>query len=275
MKYCGRFSNRINMDKFDEISIIYQRQSKELLEFLKKYPTQKIILVVGSQDFDEFYEHKTWELVNAIAERMPESNLSICFHDVGDCKVIDEKLQICIDNIKIPYFFGFIANDFEKLNYLCSKGVSEVYLAEEICFDLTRAKRICDRYGVKIRAFPNIAQSSLKAGPALNKFFIRPEDVPVYEGIIDTLEFWGPLDRQETVLDIYKQGYWFGDLREIILDLSCSIDSRTLVPVFAQARKDCQRKCLKGGACSICNRLVSIGDKLSEQGYIIKIKKPH
>ena len=94
MKYCGRFSKRINMDKFDEISIIYQRQSKELLEFLARHPNQKIVLVVNSQDFEDFFNNRTWELVNAIAERAPESDLHICFYDSAKCEVIDDKLQM-------------------------------------------------------------------------------------------------------------------------------------------------------------------------------------
>ena len=263
------------MQLFDEIAIVYQGQSKELLTFLENYKGKKVTLEVKQEYLQEFHDGQTWKLINAIAERAPEVQLTVRFFAPCKFDECDKILEDCIQGLAVPFYFGFVIKDYDKLHYVCQKGASEVYIGEELCFDLARVTRVCMQYGVQIRTFPNVAQASVRSGPALKKFFIRPEDVEEYSEYIDTLEFWGPLDRQVTLLRIYKGGTWFGDLNELILDLNTSLDSRTLVPVFAQARKNCQRKCMKGGACSICERLQSIGEKLGEQGYIIKTKKRH
>ena len=263
------------MQLFDEIAIIYQGQSKELLTFLEKYKGKQVTLVVQRDYLESFHQKQTWKLLAAIAKKVPDIELAVRFFEPCKFEEVKDILKECIDNLTIPYYFGFVIKDFDRLHYVCQQGVRDVFIAEELCFDLKRVKQVCKQYGVQIRTFPNVAQSNVKSGPALKKFFIRPEDVEEYGEYIDTLEFWGPLDRQATLLRIYKGGVWFGDLNELILDLNTSLDSRTIMPIFAEARKNCQRQCMKGGTCSICERLQSIGAKLGEQGYIIKTNKRH
>ena len=259
------------MSIFDEISILYNKQDKELLAFLEKHPAQKVTLVIT--DVEDFIEAQGWKIVNAIHEKYADYNINVCFYKVRTFTVLSEALIDCMKQLQVPYYTGCIVVNFDQLNYLCEQGVSEVYLAEDICFDLRGAKRVCKRFGVQIRAFPNVGQASVKAGPALKKFFIRPEDVELYAEYIDTLEFWGPPEKQGILHKIYNQGYWFGDLKEIILDFDLSFDSRRIMPGFALARIDCGRKCMKGGQCAICDRILNISKKLEEQDLIIRKSK--
>jgi hypothetical protein len=173
----------------------------------------------------------------------------------------------------MPYFFGFLITTFDQLNYIIDLGAKAVYLTEDICFELSSAKCLCEKHKVQIRAFPNVAQSSLKSAPALTKFFIRPEDVKYYEDVIDIFEFWGPLDRQFVLYKIYNKGLWFGDLKELILGLDIDFDSRRILPNFAELRKDCGRKCMKGKSCRICNSIFNISKLLEERHFIIRQNK--
>jgi len=271
MKYCALFSNKINLNAFDEIAILYDRQDKELVPFMQKYSNKKIILRITN--LQDFYEAKEWKKLNAIHQKYPELGFTVCFKEVGYFTVMSEMMVECIQSLEIPYFTGDTVVNFDQLHYLVEQGVSEVYLAEDICFDLKRAKKVCDNYGVQIRAFPNVAQGSIQSGPALKKFFIRPEDVVEYEDCISTLEFWGPTNRQEILYRIYKKGVWLGDLNQIILDFDLSFDSSRIVPGFAQLRKSCGRKCMKGEHCSICDRVLNISEKLKQKNLVIKKKK--
>lgn len=271
MQYCSRYSNKINMSSFNEISIRYEGQNEELVTFLQAHPQQKITLVIPH--LDQFFICKSWEVINAIHETYPELDFSVCFSEVGAFQLIDNDMQESARALQVPYYFGFMATNFDQLYYLCERGVSEVYLAEDICFDLVRARRVCDRYGVKIRVFPNVAQANVRDNPGHKKFFIRPEDVEIYADVIDTLEFWGEPDRQEIFYRIYKSGRWFGQLKEIIADLNIEFDSRCIVPGFAQSRKTCGRKCMKGDNCKICDSILSISRKLGDMNMIIKQKK--
>jgi hypothetical protein len=187
--------------------------------------------------------------------------------------MLPKELEECFKELQVPFFTGCVATNFDQLNYLCSYGISDVYLAEEICFDLKRAKRICVNNNVQVRAFPNVAQSSITSIPALKKFFIRPEDIDVYSDVIDVLEFWGPADRQAILYKIYTKGVWFGDLQHLLLGFDISFDSRRIVPGFAPIRKVCQRKCMKGEHCSICDSIYNISKQLEDKNLIIKKKK--
>lgn len=270
MNYCGRYSNKINLSDFDEISIQYENQNTQLIDFLQEHKEQKIILII--KDIDLFIKTEEWNKLNLIYETYPEANLTICFRDVHKFELLNPILENCFQYLKLPYFIGALATDFDQLHYLCNKGVSEVYIGENICFNMQKVKKIADKYGVKLRAFPNIAQCGIRETPAHKKFFIRPEDIKEYGQYIDTFEFWGPLDRQEILLKIYKKGYWFGDLKELILDFNLSLDSRRVLPNFATMRKDCGKKCMHGDRCKICDSIVNISKKLEEQELIIKIK---
>ena len=268
MKYCCQYSNKINVANFDEISIIYNNEDDQLVDFLQKHCNKDIILII--KDIPLFAQTFGYKLLNAIKEKFPELNFSVCLKAISKFEEATDQLKEIMGELKMPFFTGDVVTNFDQLNYLLELGVSQIYLAEDICFDLRRVKHACDGYNVSLRAFPNVAQSSIKATPPLKKFFIRPEDVQEYADIIDTLEFWGPADRQDILLKIYKKGYWFGDLEPLILDLNLSIDSRCIVDGFARARKTCERKCMKGRRCTICEAIYSISKKLEDQNLIIK-----
>lgn len=271
MKYCGQYSNKIDMTIFDEISILYDKQDRQLISFLQKHLNQRVILIIT--DIEDFLQTEEWIKLNAIYEKYPDFNFTICFKEISKFQEVSNSLLQCIKELKMPFFIGCVATNFDQLQYLCGLGVSDVYLGEDICFDLRRARAVCDRYKVQIRAFPNVGQCSVKSGPALKKFFIRPEDIEEYSDYIDTLEFWGPLDRQGILLQIYKKGVWNGDLKDLILDFDLSFDSRTIMPDFAYIRKNCGRKCMKGERCSICDTVYRISQKLADKNIIFKQKK--
>lgn len=271
MKYSAIYSNKIKLNDFDEIIIIYDAQDGALPKFLQAHENQHIILSIAN--VPDFIDTQEWKKLNAIYEKYP--NFSIRFGGVGAFRELPENIIEFLqsDVLTMPYFFGMIAVNFDQLNYILNLGVSQVYLGEDICFSLDSAKRLCKQHQVAVRAFPNVAQSSVKATPALKKFFIRPEDTVEYTHYIDTLEFWGPTDRQEILLRIYKKGVPFNDLNDLILDFNFNFDSRRILPGFARIRSSCNRRCMKGTPCSICDRFLSISEKLSEKGLVIRHKK--
>lgn len=271
MKYCGQYSNKIDISLFDEISILYDKQDRQLISFLQKHSNQRVILIIT--DIEDFLQAKEWIKLNAIYEKYPDFNFAVCFKEISRFQEAPDALLQCIKELKMPFFTGYVATNFDQLHYLCNLGISDIYLAEDICFNLKRARAVCDRYKVQIRAFPNVGQCSVKSGPALKKFFIRPEDVEEYSDCIDILEFWGPLDRQETLLRIYKKGAWYGDLKDLILDFDLSLDSRCIVSTFGAMRKSCDRKCIKGDPCAACDKVLKIGQKLANNNVFIKQKK--
>ena len=157
---------------------------------------------------------------------------------------------------------------------LISLGVSDVYIVEELCFEIDKVAEIAHSEGVNIRVFPNVAQSSWNDSDGITKFFIRPEDVYLYEPYIDVLEFFNSRKRENTLYKIYAiEKKWFGQLSELIVGLNDDIDSRYIASEFGDKRRACRKNCVKGGKCRICDRVVALSQVLEKNNLIVKKDK--
>jgi hypothetical protein len=93
-----------------------------------------------------------------------------------------------------------------------------VFIGEELCFDLTRVKKAAKEKGILLRTYCNVAQNGWYKAPSLKSFFIRPEDVDIFQSYFDTLEFYDPNNTINTLYRIYSiEKRWFGALSEIIV----------------------------------------------------------
>lgn len=113
-----------------------------------------------------------------------------------------------------------------------------------------------------LRSFCNICESSWDETPSLKTFFIRPEDIDLYNNYIDTFEFYAdPTDATKinTLYEIYtKDKSWFGKLNEIILGYEGDEDNRFIIPRFGEQRLNCDKSCIKNikPFCRICDRII-------------------
>jgi hypothetical protein len=262
MKYAARFIKGVDLNDFDQIIINYSTQSQELPLFLQEHKDKTIILEIS--DVDAFCNSQQIEILNALYHKY--KNFIVCLYSICKFSELTAPILDKISVLEAPFMLGMPITNFDQLRYVLDLGVSSVYLAEDICFDMWGAKRVCSENGVQIRVFANVAQGSIKSGPALKKFFLRPEDVEEYSDCIDVIEFWGPENRQSVLKTIYSKGRWPGDLSTLILGLDLSIDSRYIQPSFGRLRKNCQRKCMKGEQCKCCELIVEISQK--EQALI-------
>lgn len=277
MNYCFHYIKSIrDYSKVQEIAIEYLGQHKALKNFIKNNPDKRIILQV--KDIQTFMEQHLESAIAAVIDDT-QGNITLCLDIQVPAREIDKEIIDYLDilnEMDIAYFFNHIITDTEKLNYYLELGVSDVYIAERLGFELSAVKAVCRRYKVTVRAFPNVAQISReeKDNP-LQAFFVRPDDVEYLSRYIDVLEFWGPLDRQETYLKIYQQGYWYADLRALIIGLDDSLDNKGILPTWGIIRANCHRDCLKGKHCRSCETLSRISTKFADQSIMIKHKKAH
>ena len=272
MKYCLRYSNRskVMIEKAEEVAIYYNKNEAELPKFLEKHKNQRIILVIRDEN-DIFEEIKK---LNLIQEAYNEQEIAVCLYALQPMEMIKPDILAQMGKLKMPWFTGRMATTWAEVNYLCQLGVSDIYVAEELCFELPAVAKLCHKRGITIRAIPNVAQSSVRDMDDELKFFIRPDDIDLYEGVIDVIEFWGELRQQDTFYKIYtEQKKWFGNLKEIISSLDNDFDNRCVLPIFGKSRLDCGQKCLKGGHCSICKSINSIADKLHANNLILTKEK--
>ena len=153
---------------------------------------------------------------------------------------------------------------------LLEYGVSDVYIVENLCFELDKVAEVAKKYNAQVRVFPNVAQSKFTDTSALKKFFIRPEDLDAYNEYINVIEFYNVDNKIDTYYEIYAiDKKWFGKLNEIILDFNSDIDNRYIIPRFVEKRIKCGKKCLKDGYCQRCDNIEQLSFTLEESELIV------
>ena len=162
-------------------------------------------------------------------------------------------------------------NNWDTLQGYIKYKPSDMYIVEALGFEINKVAKVLHNENIKIRTFANVAQSSWREIDPLRKFFIRPEDIPIYEPYIDVIEFFNSKNSSSTLYKIYsKDKKWFGQLNELILDFDSDIDNRFIVSKFAEHRTRCGKRCLKGENCKFCDTIYQLSQTLKENGILAK-----
>lgn len=262
MNYCLRYNDKSEqLNNVQEISILYNKQDRSLIDYLAaNYLTRTVLRVTNVA---RFIEDEDWRILNAIAKQYPQYNFTVCFcfnQSLRDCPKDIFKL----DCLNFPWFVDCPIVDWDSLHFVVDAKVSDVYICEALAFELPQVYRLCSFNNVKVRIYPNVAQSSIKTTELQSAFFIRPEDIDAYEPYIDVLEFYGPIEKQDVLLHIYRNTKtWPYDLSVIILGLPPM--QNTIIPrTFGATRVECGKECLRGGWCNVCKHLSTV-DKFARE----------
>ena len=216
---------------------------------------------------------------NQIAIVLP--NLLTLKTDINDRLVVminlaQEKFIDVLTEYNIKFMFSNYARTKEGFFAMAEAGACSIYVVEELAFNLKDLQYIREHFNTGIRIFPDIAQSTKGSGKYINpltKFFIRPEDLELYEDLIDVCEFYHLGDQLSVIYEIYRQGQWLGNLSDIILSLDMDIENTTIAPHFGKMRVNCNKCCLCG-RCFICTEIAELAEKFKEADLeIIKKRK--
>lgn len=254
--YCSikGFSNLVitsNHKDIKEIQEIYTNLSKAM-EIVKDNEDKRIVFIVN-----EYNDISDLELLS-------QTYSSVVFktETALHANILKEK--------NLPFFVGdklWFADTFDKLIFFCNSGVTDVYITGELCFNLDKVKKIVDKYNVKIRVMPNIVQhSGFYTAPHMNSmtgFWIRPNDLNLYEDYIDVIEFYGDSKKQEVLYEIYfEDKNYYGNLGFVVEGLT-SIRNENMSSKFTEFRLNCGKKC-QLDICHKCDRFKIASDLLEE-----------
>lgn len=273
MKYCIDFKKNFKyINEVDEITIEYNRKDTSLLEFLLLYKDKRVNIYIT--DAKDFLENNDLDRFIAISKDYPNLNYYLKLRNPAyneDAFHLYEKIR---EETNILYFFDTLVSDWDTLWGYIEMLPLDIYITEDLCFELDKVSSILHKYGIKVRTFPNVCQTKWNKTPSLKTFFIRPEDVDIYEKYIDTLEFFGRSDSIETMYKVYAiDKKWFGPLKELIIGFKSDMDSRFIIPRFAEKRIRCGKKCLKGGTCNVCSKIEQLSKVLKENNLLVQIDK--
>jgi hypothetical protein len=257
MKYCLKYTNICTkLHHADEISIKYI-EDKGLVDFMKKFKAQRIILRINPANFSNSEIRK----LIAIKKQYPEYNFSVAL------PYFDNALIPWFRDEKIPFFIDKPCMCWEELHYLIKEGVSDINISGPLGFEMSKVKQVLNSLDRKItiRATPNKVENMIIYTPTLIGFYIRPEDVFLYEDYIDVLEFEG-LEHQDTFFAIYaEQKQFLGNLNQCIYGFQEQVDNKGLVSLCGERRRACGRQCLSGGRCRRCYALADIAKPMGDR----------
>lgn len=262
MKYCIDYHKSFkNANRADEFTINYTKKNDVLIDFLEKFKDKRVNLTI-----EEELSYTELKLLKTICDSY--SNLFLRFERYNPDTI--ELITEC----GVPFFFGNRVNNWDEFLGLVELAVTDVYIVEDLCFELDKVAAIAHAADIQLRAYPNIAQSSWKDTAEIKKFWIRPEDIEIYEQYIDVCEFFGNEQQVSVLLKIYKEDKkWFGLLNEIIIGIKSDLDSRFIAPRFAEKRSVCGKDCQKGGKCRMCDRVIDLSKTLKTANLMIEIDK--
>lgn len=250
-----------------QLNINYKPEVKELDDFISMYQEHRINLVM--HDFTN--QDKT--IILALREKYPDCNI------VAAPLFYHPDLEQMLSSNGIPHYYNEIVTNWDRFNGFLSLEVTDIFIGEELAFSAKLLSNSAKKNHKSLRTFCNVCQSSWDATPSIKTFFVRPEDVDLYDGIIDTFEFYtgyDDIDRLNTLYEIYaKDKHWYGKFSEIIVGYQGEEDSKFIIPRFGQKRLECDKVCSKGleASCHICDRIVELSNTLKDNQIMVTVDK--
>lgn len=260
MKYAFKYYNRCPLDKASEIIVKYTEKEPNLINYVK---TSKVKVVADVTQYKNLED--SINIFEACFNITNKFTLKISLSQSNFIPLLMEK--------NINFFFAEGADTWDKLHSYILKGVSEVYIINELGFDIIRVSDVCKKFDVKIRVYPNVAQTSALDSESLDTFkffYIRPEDAELYKEYVDTFEFYGPVDRQEVLYKIYEiNKEWPDNLSILIIGLKSNVVSSTINPALGGRRLSCKKKC-NAFECIACDNALHLAKELADMNIVFK-----
>ena len=269
MKVCSRYyKDKLNfMKKVDEIMFKHDSRNDALEEFFEQYKDKRLICYVDDENYFEFFDKYLDIYYGYILKYEIDFALmfdSLNFYEEDNFNILREK--------KIKFFFDTHVDTIDKMWVLIQVGVSDMYITDGLGFSLEQIAPILHDKGITIRVFPNVCQGYQvgRYEDTLKSFFIRPEDLRIYEPYVDVYEFYGTRENIEWFYSIYMEDKkWFGNLEEMLIGYKGHFNNRGSSSVFGYQRSKCQQKCKYGKPCKSCEKLKELAEVMDKNKIAI------
>lgn len=268
MKYAVHFNRNFQYKELTDEMILKWRSESDIVKYVIETFPQETRVTINFEDQPKEEIEKAIPILAKLKKEHPK--IAVRFR-IKEGKDYIEDLK----KFNIDFYFIDYCSSLDMLFGQVQLGVSDVYIAEELAFDLKNVSNYCKPFGVQIRVYPDVAQSGgayiSEQIPDLMKFFIRPEDTNVYEKFVDVFEFWNKRNLN-TIFKIYYSRQWLGNLNEIITNFNREVSNTGLTEYYATVRSTCKKKCMYG-RCSICLQMANLSNEMEKQGYEIETER--
>ncbi len=263
MKYSIRYYKDFRyFNEIDEIILDYHEHNDNIIDFIKNVykPFQRIVICLKDKESEI---DSAIPILQKLKQEHPNFTVKIT-------PLFLDKIVIKLKNAGIAFFVDEFCRIKEQVFYLVNLGVSDVYINEDLGFDLIEVSKYCHSQGVLVRVIPNVISQYTKiTAECIKAFFIRPEDIRMYEPCVDICELQGSPDRYSVIYEIYKSGRWQGQLSDIITGFDENANNINIYPSFGQYRLSCKHICMYE-KCNLCKEIQSIANELEDKGLEFK-----
>lgn len=153
---------------------------------------------------------------------------------------------------KYNTYLQFPITDWEAFKSMQAANSSDIYIDGPLGFQCKKLERAKGETLLRISptVSPNIALTERKP----NSFFIRPEDLELYEKSVDIIDFKvNDQDKEDALYTIYKRGTFNFDLSQLVENLNIKVPNLFLRPEFGSERANCGQRCqAPGKSCHLC-----------------------
>lgn len=173
------------------------------------------------------------------------------------------------NNYRFFYDYTMAANNWVSLSKYADNHPTDIYIVDDLVYDLPKVKEYCNNNNVRLRVILNKIQSW--------DFYTKDPRVPIYapnnyeylNKFYDTAEF--VYDSELQLEALYKIWFikhkWKSNLQEINNYLIFELDNRCLSPMYVESRSECGLKCIKGGKCRKCYEFIKLAETLKSKGW--------
>lgn len=251
-------------------NIKYKPKIKELNDFIEAYQGYRINLIFE----EEFDKEKDLRIIQALMQKFINTNKIVV-----RLEKYQKQLDLFLTQKHILHYYNEYVSDIDRFNGFLNLAITDILITNNLMFSISFLSEKAKAKNILLRTFCNVAQTPWESTPSLKTFFIRPEDMKIYNNYIDVFEFILPITqegREDTSkLNIYYKIFaidqkWRGPLKEIIMGYEGEEENQYIIRQFAEKRVKCQKKCsFKSGSCVLCDRIINLGELLKQTGLYI------
>lgn len=220
----------------------------DIFDFLKENPQTRCNVILNNSEIPEYFEEQMEYIIG-----ITKDNYTI--------KTKDYKTLVYLLKEKYNAYLSIPATNWESFNILKNLGVSDICVDGTIAFQAEALAKGKDN--VKLRMVPtNSFNALLKFNRTETSFYVRPEDLYLYENIIDIVDFQTQdAEIEKTLFEIYNRGTFPHEIKYLINNLLYDTKNIAIRPEFGKIRLNCGQRCeIPGKECHICENALKLGD---------------
>ena len=231
-----------------------------LIEFLTNHPDERFNISIDTSEYN--FDFNKIKILNNIHKNI---YIKLTSQTANQQKILKD--------LGIKFFFDqtyFIFN-YRMLEDIAALGVTDVYIADDLCYDLSNVRKACDKLNLSVRWILDVIPSGTvnkNADPRAP--WMIPENIDELSKYVDTFEFsenesWAKLDTLYKIW--FKNKQWRENLKALYPQLEIDIWNQSVVPDLHKVRLNCKYKCAYGSKCKKCEQIIDIANNLYANNF--------